>query len=48
MIRTHQWISERAVVLGLEAEIFHADAFDNTEKVLDLAWLAKQPKEAGA
>ena len=35
-IRTDQWISEEAVVLGLEAEICFAEALEPGEVVLDL------------
>ena len=36
VIRKDQWISDKAVVLGMQAEVFHADAFASDEVVLDL------------
>ena len=39
---TDQWISDKAVVLGLEAEIFYADAFAPDEVVLGLAHMLRQ------
>ena len=43
-VRFDQWRSTKAVVIGIEAEIFHADALSNEEKVLEWERMPLQPE----
>ena len=45
-MRKDQWISEKAVVLGLEAEIFFVEALEPQEVVLDFDWFPNIPTSA--
>ena len=44
VMRHDQWHSTKAVVIGIEAEIFHADALSNEEKVLEWERMPLQPE----